>query len=197
MQQKKYIGATSSWWLRIYFVLLTAKQSSWLQAMTFLCPEFTHPHGAEQGGFYVWTDSKFRNAVWSRLWHSWGWCAVFLAWSSHGLTWDHTKVVDILNPAWPSLLCLQLCRVLYDIPKCSSRTSSSSPWQQHLSWALGNLLPLGNNSPCLAPFQVSWICEANTPSVSQGLTLCSGLLRSQNPYSLLSPTHRPLIGLYE
>ena len=32
---------------RIYFVLLTAKQGSWLQAMTFLCPEFTHPHGAE------------------------------------------------------------------------------------------------------------------------------------------------------
>lgn len=33
--------------LRIYFVLLTAKQCSWLQAMTFLCPEFSHPHGAE------------------------------------------------------------------------------------------------------------------------------------------------------
>lgn len=141
--------------LRMYFVLLTAKQGSWLQAMTFLCPEFTHPHGAElrEGSMCELTVSSGMQSG-----HVCGipeddvpcfWPEVLMDSPE-----THTKVVSILNPAWPSLLCLPFCR---DTPKCSSipRTSSSSPWQQQPSWTLGNLLPLGNNSPCLAPFQVS------------------------------------------
>lgn len=62
--------------------------------------------------------------------------------------------------------------------------SSSSSWHQHLSWALGNPLPFGKDSPSLTPFQVPCICEVTIPSVFQGLALCSNLLRSQNPYQL-------------
>lgn len=150
MQQKKYIGGTSSWWLRIYFVLLTAKQGSWLQAITFLCPELTHPHGAE-----------LREVSMSDLTVNSGMQSVHIC----GIPKDDVLCFwpEILvhspesqHKPWPSLFCLPFCRVLYDIPKCSSipRTSSSSPWQQHLSWALWNPLPLRNSNPCLAPFQL-------------------------------------------
>lgn len=147
----------------------------------FLCPEFTHPHGAE-----LREVSMYELTVKSGM-QSGHVCSIpkddVLGF------WPEILVhsPETQHKAWPSLFCLPFCRLLYDIPKCSSipRTSSSSPWQQHFSWALWNPLPLGNNNPCLAPFQLPWIFEATTPSVFQGLALYSDLLRSQNPYSLL------------
>lgn len=90
-------------------------------------------------------------------------------------------MVSILDTAWSSLLHLPLCRGLYYISQSNSMPSTVllPGTNQHLSWALGNLLPFGKDSPL-----PDSICEVTIPSVFQGLALCSNSLRSQNPYQL-------------